>query len=42
LKKFDVPTSILKVYPGALYVMCSTLKDRVNAELGAVMKQCRQ
>jgi non-heme chloroperoxidase len=34
-----VKGSILKVYPGAPHGMCSTLKDKVNAELLAFMKQ---
>jgi non-heme chloroperoxidase len=34
-----VKSSILKVYPGAPHGMCSTLKDKVNADLLAFFKQ---
>jgi non-heme chloroperoxidase len=34
-----VKGSILKVYPGAPHGMCSTLKDKVNADLLAFFKQ---
>jgi len=34
-----VKDSILKVYPGAPHGMCSTLKDQVNAELFAFLRQ---
>jgi non-heme chloroperoxidase len=34
-----VKDAILKVYPGAPHGMCSTLKDQVNAELFAFLRQ---
>jgi non-heme chloroperoxidase len=34
-----VKDAILKVYPGAPHGMCSTLKDQVNAELFAFVRQ---
>jgi non-heme chloroperoxidase len=34
-----VKDSILKIYPGAPHGMCSTLKDRVNADLLAFIEQ---
>jgi non-heme chloroperoxidase len=34
-----VQDAILKVYPGAPHGMCSTLKDQVNAELFAFLRQ---
>jgi len=37
-----VKGATLKVYPGAPHGMCSTLKDRVNAELLAFLKQSGQ
>jgi len=37
-----VKGATLKVYPGAPHGMCSTLKDQVNAELLAFLKQSGQ
>src|SRR5438309_1708114 len=37
-----VKGAILKIYPGAPHGMCSTLKDRVNAELLAFIQQSRE
>jgi non-heme chloroperoxidase len=36
-----VKGAILKVYTGAPHGMCSTLKDRVNAELLAFIEQSK-
>jgi hypothetical protein len=40
--KYSAYGATLKIYPGALHGMCSTLEDQVNAELLAFLGRSNQ